>query len=90
MEQPPQQNCPQPITLCDLFTSAHTIVCQNPKFHSAGKMDWFCFLVSRRGVEMSGEKSFSPSPEEANQGKMSAGSMFINLQLDHGPVRRCN
>lgn len=53
-------------------------------------MDWFCFLVSRREVEMSGGKYLSPSPEEANQGKMSAGGIDINLQPDHGPVRRCN
>lgn len=39
---------------------------------------------------MSVEKCLSPSPEEANQGKMSAGSRYINLPLDRGAVMRCN
>ena len=39
---------------------------------------------------MSVEKYFSPSPEEANQGKMSSGNTHINLQLDHRAVTRCN
>lgn len=42
-------------------------------------MDSFCFLVCRRGVEVSVEKYLSPSPEEANQGKMSWGNAHINL-----------
>lgn len=53
-------------------------------------MDRLCFLVSVREVKMSVEKCLFPSPEEANQGKMSVGSIDINLQMDHRAVMRCN